>query len=55
MQIQLTRRTALKTVAAAGAAILIQPVGGRLANAAAALEWRYFQADDAGLTVHRCC
>ncbi|MGO4619703.1 MBL fold metallo-hydrolase [Ensifer sp. 2YAB10] len=48
MQIQLTRRTALKTVAAAGAAILIQPIGSSLARAASKLEWRYFQADDAG-------
>lgn len=48
MQIQLTRRSALTTVAAAGAAMLIQPIGSSLARAASKLEWRYFQADDAG-------
>ncbi|OCP01709.1 MULTISPECIES: MBL fold metallo-hydrolase [unclassified Ensifer] len=48
MQIQLTRRTALKTVAAAGAAILVQPIGGSLVRAASKLEWRYFQANEAG-------
>lgn len=48
MQIQLTRRTALKTAMAAGAAILIQPLGGRLSMAASKLQWRYFQADEAG-------
>ncbi|HEV7307570.1 MBL fold metallo-hydrolase [Ensifer sp.] len=48
MQIQLTRRTALKTVVAAGAAVLTQPIGSRLAAAASTLEWRYFQADEAG-------
>ncbi|WDZ75191.1 MBL fold metallo-hydrolase [Ensifer adhaerens] len=48
MQIQLTRRTALKTVVAAGAAALIQPMGSGLAMAASKLQWRYFQADEAG-------
>lgn len=48
MQIQLSRRTALKTVVAAGAAALIQPLGSVLAMAATKLQWRYFQADEAG-------
>ncbi|MGF6174179.1 MBL fold metallo-hydrolase [Ensifer sp. 4252] len=48
MQIQMTRRAALKTAMAAGAVALLQPAGSLVSYAASTLEWRYFQAAEAG-------